>query len=116
MKAIIDYLEACGSISSDSVAYNLPDKGCPPFTFTRKEFDAYVKQICKDAGDLDQWFIEEAYFPTSVIPFHFEGKEYRLVIMSGQGTIDTLCTIPECEGWMARMLALDQEGFDDEEI
>ncbi len=107
MKKIIDYLELTGMICDNSLNYNIPLNGHPPFTFTREEFNRFTDHILKEAGGEKDEYQIQSFFPTYIIPFSFDEKEYRLVIMYGQGSAWTLCTIKECDEWMERNRLLD---------
>lgn len=116
MKKIIDYLEIVGIIYDESIAYNIPNQDAPPYPFSLKEFREFTQNISNAAnGEDEKYQVPGAYFETYVIPFFFEEKEYRLVIMYGQGSAWTLCTVKECEEWMERNRQLDLKMEDDDE-
>ena len=95
IEKIINYLEKHGRIDSESVGYNRPDDGCDAFTFSMEEFNNLVVKIWADAGGFDEeekYLFEDCIFRTFIVPFSFNGKEYFMIEMSGQGTIEILLT------------------------
>ena len=110
MNSIIEYLKKYGRIDSESVQYNIPSTGSGPFPFTKEEFNSFLNGLfqVKSPEDWDEYLVSEAYFPTWVFPFSFEENDYRMVVMKGQGTARSLCTIIECERWMDHIRQMEQ--------
>lgn len=119
MKKIIDYLDLVGVIHDEGVAYNIPNEGQPPFPFTLAEFDAALELIWKNAGGWDasdKYQVKDAYFETYYVPFEFEGKNYWMHLMSGQGTAWFLLTEKEHQEAVVRLAELDAMGKELDEL
>jgi len=104
MKKIIDCLETYGCIHEEDVWY-ASLKGSDPYPFTCEEFNEYTQKIWNENGGWEnslKYFDPKVYFETYVVPFFFDGKEYRMVVMCGQGISWSLCSIDECNKWMER--------------
>jgi hypothetical protein len=118
MKKIIDYLKLVGFIDDESVAYNVPSEGKPPYSFSLDEYRAFTESIFEDAGGWDnaeEYVKEDAYFETYVIPFKFESEDFILVIMFGQGSSWMLMTPQELENYNQRCKDV-VDMYPDEEI
>jgi hypothetical protein len=114
MKVIIDYLDLNGCIDDESVSYNVPG----PYPFTLEEFHEFTDKVWNDAGGWDasdKYQVEGAYFETYYIPFEYEGKQYVLNVMYGQGAAWTLYTKAAHDEYKVYSEELDAKFRDEEE-
>lgn len=107
MKTIMDFLDKQGAIDDSAVAYNYDG----PYPFTLQEFREFTDKVWADAGGWDesgQYFVEGALFETYHVPFQYEGKEYILNVMYGQGSAWTVFTKAEHDAYKKRIAEMDR--------
>lgn len=111
MKKIIEFLDAHGCI--DLSVYSWKET-YPDFTY--QEASDYFEKIYAEAGNwakIKKLKLKDTCFPTYVIPFYVEKKEYRFVIMSGQGDVYFLFTVAACNAWVDRIRGIYQQSLKD---
>jgi hypothetical protein len=92
MKKIIDELKIRGSLDDEEIAYSKPGD----FPFTLDEFREFEESVHPGSTPMpyepSEYRVKGAYFETYVYPFEYEGEQFYMQEMFGQGSMLTMFT------------------------
>lgn len=112
---VFPYVDEHESLDDEYMAYNIEKKEYP---FTLDDFRDLTTYIWDKAGGFDnsdKYAVEGAYFETYHVPYEYNGKNYVLNIMFGQGSAWTLMTESRHNVYKEEIRKLD-ESVDDDEV